>query len=180
MDDNKVKELISEAFLRLILAKNRFSISKSDTDYGVDLMVNPILTKTRPDGRPSSYPSDKRIDIQLKCTTEKQISHVNSDYFKFKLKVKNYEDLIERRTGLIPLMLIVFVLPDDEKEWIEIVHDQLLLKKCGYWYLIQETNSINTTHLGKTSTVPIQIPYENRLTLDFKSLFDQIWALKLI
>ena len=180
MDDNKVKEIISESFFTLILAKNRFNIFKTFTsDYGVDLIVNPITIRTRGvDGKQTRFDSGKKLDIQLKCTTQDKVKLLSNGNLKFHLRVKNYEDLIHRKdNGGIPLLLIVFVLPENENEWIEILHDQLLLRKCGYWYLISDKETIDKTRLLKeTSNTSIELDVNNRLTLDFKTLFEKIWV----
>jgi hypothetical protein len=178
MDDNKVKEIISEAFFTLILAKNRFNIFKSITsDYGVDLLVNPVLIRTR-GKKQTRVDSGKKVDIQLKCTTQDKVEELSNGNIKFLLRVKNYEDLVYRKDeGGTPLMLIVFILPTNESEWIEIFHDQLLLRKCGYWYLMPDKSlAKNTSLLKETSNTAIEINHNNRLTLDFKTLYDSLWA----
>ena len=182
MDDNKVKEIISEAFFTLILAKNRFKIYKSHTgDDGVDLLVNPVIIRKRVlDGKTSRLDSGKKLDIQLKCTTDGKVKPLPSGNFHYFLKVKNYEDLIYRRDDAgIPLLLVVFILPDNENEWIEILNNQLLLRKCGYWYQITDEDDFSkTAHLKKTSNVAIELLAENILTLEFKTLFDDLWKSK--
>ncbi|MES2266394.1 MAG: DUF4365 domain-containing protein [Bacteroidota bacterium] len=179
MDDNKVKEIISEAFFSLVLAKNRFKSYKSSSgDDGVDLLINPIITRVRTyGGGTSRIDSPKKIDIQLKCTTENKVTVLPNGNLRYYLKVKNYEDLLVRRDEKgVPLALIVFVLPDKEDDWLEIFHDQLLLRRCGYWYVMPDTESLVRSEVLKSkSNISIEILSKNKLTLDFKTIFDKIW-----
>jgi hypothetical protein len=45
---------------------------------------------------------------------------------------KNFEDLRRTHT-LIPKLLVVVLLPEDESTWVGLSEDALVLRRCGYW-----------------------------------------------
>jgi len=52
-----------------------------------------------------------------------------SDGLHFRLKRKNYNDMVMPRT--VPLLLVVLELPSDESEWMDCTPERLILRKCG-------------------------------------------------
>ncbi|PWS33346.1 DUF4365 domain-containing protein [Pedobacter paludis] len=182
MDENKVKEKISEAFFSLLMAKNRFKIYKSDSgDDGIDLRIGDLIKYTR-DNHANSYIDGQHIlDIQLKCTTEKQIKRLTDGNFSYQLKVKNYEDLIIKRDagGAIKMILVLFILPDDESEWMKILDDEIRLSKHAYWFYPGPEYDLDRTARvqNKHSSTKIEFQKSNQLILDFKTLFNTFYAI---
>lgn len=43
MDLNTVKGLLVENFIKLLLNNNKFNITRTESDYGIDLLVNKVL-----------------------------------------------------------------------------------------------------------------------------------------
>ena len=64
---------------------------------------------------------------------------------------------------LIPLILIVFVIPDNRNEWLSLDNNKLILKKCAYWYEVPE----GSIHSSNSVSITIEIPKTNILTPDF-------------
>jgi hypothetical protein len=75
------------------------------------------------------------------------------------LKADNYNDLIRRRDGYIPLVLVLFVLPDDQSTWLGIADSELTLRRCGYIWRPSATD----VEVSNTSTKRISIPINGRL-----------------
>lgn len=180
MEDNIVKEKISEAFLGLLMAKNRFKVYSSRSgDDGVDLLVGPLIEYSRPDGSKSYIDSHLKLDIQLKCTTEKQIRKKRNGNFSYDLRVKNYEDLIIRRDqdGYVKMILIIFILPDEELQWLDILEDHVKLCKYAYWFFPSKDHTLAKTKFSsdKYSTTVVQCLKENRLDMDFKKIFNKLY-----
>lgn len=172
MRENLVKEYISESFIRLLMAKNRYKILSSDMgDDGVDLTITTVIARNR--GNRINYSdSGKMLNIQLKCTTVKQVSKL-PDGFIYKLRVKNYEDLIYARDdNYTKLILIVFILPDEEMDWMEIKQDYIKLCKHAFWFYPNSDYTLKKSEFkDPKSTVPIKLLDINRLDLDFTPVF---------
>lgn len=182
MDDNKIKELISEAFFKLLMAKNRYKVFYSGSgDDGVDLRIGDLTRYTRPNGKHSYIDGQHVLDIQLKCTTEKQIRRGKNGDFTFRVKIKNYEDLIVKRDlgGTIKMILVVFILPELEEDWMEILEDEIRLCKHAFWFQPGPEYTLeNTAHsTDKHSYITISVSGKNRLALDFKTLFDTLYEI---
>lgn len=159
MTTSLIKENLSKKYIEIIAHRNGCSISKTENDHGVDLTVNQVLRKMT--GMKYRYFQTGRcIDIQLKSTTLKNIEE-DEIYIKYDLEVKNYNDLIDRKNeNLIPLILILFILPDEETEWVNVSENELVLKKCAYWYypegnVCSENSSTQRIHIKKDNIISL-------------------------
>jgi hypothetical protein len=115
-------------------------------DDSVDLTLCSKLHSRRPS-----------IDVQLKCTFQ---DIIEDDFLKFPISRKNYDDL---RTDdiLAPRILLVFLVPAVLEDWIEQTEDEMLIRKCGYWFSLKGfPPTINT------ATVTLSIPRTNRFTIE--------------
>lgn len=152
---NLVKENLSEAYLMLVASINGFSPERRRRDNdGVDVEVlhNGKLdtTCTRIEGK---------ISVQLKATVN-WTPNIDDATISYALDVKNYNDL--RATELVvPRILVLLCLPQEEHDWLGITEDILTLKKCAYWYSLRGMPA--TTN---TQTVTLRIPSGNLLTKD--------------
>ncbi len=161
---DKMEEL-SKRYLEII-ANNTGYFNSTSRDYGTDLTIR--KAKYCPN-RKRLLTTGKALDIQLKAVTEKYVSDLNnpsSATIKYVLEVKNYNDLIDRanENGLIiPLLLVVFIMPDKKADWVELIADELILRKCAYWYQIP----INSVYSPNKTTVTIKIPKSNKISMDF-------------
>lgn len=118
LSENQRKEEISHAFLAALAA----------TD-GHTVQTGPIPDMDSVDATIRSGPPSRIVmDIQLKATARPD---VKADGLHFRLKQKNYNDLVGPRT--VPLLLVVFELPADESEWIDCTPERLIMRKCGWW-----------------------------------------------
>lgn len=145
-------EDMSEAYLRALCAADGYSVEKGNHDNdGVDITVTckgkPLDTCKR---------SSPKLDIQLKSSYSKVT--VNPDgSISYPLEVKNYNWLIDT-SRILPFILVVFHMTEDENLWLEHTVDWLKIKKCAYWISLRGKPA--TTN---TSTITITIPSANIL-----------------
>ncbi len=164
MTEDDIKEALSDAFISLIAYAGDFGISKHQKDYGVDISLVKYIRYKKPVGDGYSYmPDPKQIEIQLKSTTEKQIIR-DPTHLTYQLRAKNYNDLATRsKIEYTPLVLVLFVLPDDRIEWLEIGGDDIKLRKHAYWYILPP----NSPTTDNSSTKTIKIPLSNLIDINF-------------
>jgi len=165
MTDTVIMEELSKSYLETIANRAGYTNSVS-RDYGHDLTIRKAnLCPTRK----RYLTSGKAIDIQIKAVSERYVRHYDDNtktFIKYDLEVKNYNDLIERAAengAIIPLILAVFIMPENKNEWVELLPEQLILKKCAFWYKIPNDRTLSNNE----STVTIEIPKTNKISLDF-------------
>lgn len=168
MTEEHIKEAISKKFIGLIASKCGYCTSEPSQDYGRDLSV--IEVGCRIENDKSRYSETGReLKFQLKATTENTVT-VTSDFIKYDLDAKNYNDLIERRNSKTPLILVLFILPTNNVEWLSVSENELVAKKCAYWYL-PETGALRTPNTG---TKRVEISKNNLITSNnLNSLFEE-------
>ena len=118
LSDNHRKAEISHAFLAALAARDGYSMQR-----GPDPDVDSIDATIR-----SGTPHRDVIDVQLKATATLD---EREDGLHFRLKQKNYNDLVSPRA--VPLLLIVLELPSMESEWVDCTPERLIIRKCGWW-----------------------------------------------
>lgn len=130
---NHKMEHLNSAYVRAVAAKAGANCTKPEYDYGVDLRI--IKVQTKPDG--GFTETGILFHCQLKATTNLK---VEDDYVVYDMEVGAYNKLVEWEVGWI--ILIVFKLPKDEREWLSVTEDVLCMKDCCYWiHLIGETST---------------------------------------
>ncbi len=118
LTDNQRKAEMSHAYLAALAARAGYSLQR-----GPDPDVDSIDATIR-----SGSPNREAIDIQLKATAAPD---EKSDGLHFRLKRKNYNDMVMPRT--VPLVLVVLELPADESGWLDCTVERLMIRKCGWW-----------------------------------------------
>ena len=118
LSDNQRKAEISHAFLAALAARDGYSMQR-----GPDPDVDSIDATIR-----SGVPRREAIDVQLKATATPD---EKEDGLHFRLKRKNYNDLVSPRA--VPLLLVVLELPAEESEWVDLTPERLIIRKCGWW-----------------------------------------------
>ena len=180
MDSNSVKGLIAENFVKLLMNNNRFNATKPDKDYGVDLKINRVIEKKSKIGKTRYIDDDLVLDIQIKCTTQKKINRAaTGGGWSYQLEAKTYEDLVTRKDKKysIKMILIVFILPDDTKDWLKVLDEKIELSKYAYWYYPSDEESLAKLNgLSSKSKVRIELLYKNKITADFLTVFETIYA----
>jgi len=161
MTEEHIKEAISLRFIELIAAENGYKTSSAVPDYGTDLEIKEVGCRLE-NGHTRYFETGRDLKLQLKATTESSIS-VQNEIIKYDLNAVTYNDLIERKNAARPLILILFVLPSKKQEWLSLSDDELIVKRCAYWFYPDE--EIKTTN---KNTVRIEISRKNliqKLTL---------------
>lgn len=92
------------------------------------------------------------LDLQLKATVNLTAS--DDGHFRFPLKRRNY-DLLRMNTQT-PRLLVVLDLPRDEREWMIITVEQLVLRRRAYWLNLRGSDETSNRR-----TVTVRIPKRN-------------------
>ena len=112
------EEALSLAYVNAVAAYARYSTSKLDFDRdGVDLRIQ---------GSGRMHPA---LELQLKATVN--LVRRKDGLFRFDLKRRNYDLL--REDAQTPRLLVVLHLPKDERRWLTIEADRLVLRHLAYW-----------------------------------------------
>lgn len=171
MTTNHKMEHISRDYI-LTLAHNKGYYNSESMDYGTDLMIRKAMIRRKISGGKRYLTSGKAIDVQLKAIHEKGITYLPNS-IKYVFEVKNYNDLINRanETGaVIPMVLILFVLPDNELTWVSCTMGDLIIKKEAYWFRIPQTSIISSNK----SNITIEIPKINKVN---ENLFPYLFSI---
>ncbi len=177
MTEAKIKEELAIHFLSGLAARMGFISSSPRIDEGVDLVLE-RLSKLPVKDRNQFTPSGAALTVQLKTTTRSKVSEADG-HLMYDLKRKNYDDLIFRKNlwnepmySVAPLILILLVLPDENRKWIEVDLRQQLYQLRGlfYWYYPDEQEDFSTNKNRQR----IKIPTANKIDLGF---FDNIFNL---
>ena len=139
------QEQLSWAYLRAVVH-----------DSGGYRIYTPDIDDHRVDGSIKSLSRGiNQVDFQLKSTRRFE---VRNDSILYDLRVENYNDLI--REDDLPRALILYLMPDDEDEWLVQSKDELCLRYCAYWvFLMGQARSSNV------STERVAIPTANMLDI---------------
>ncbi len=161
MTENEIKEAISSSYLSTIVCRRGNKIQKISPDHGTDFLVLEVTRRTEPNGNLRIFDSGKQLWLQVKATTERGITRLE-DRITFDLEAKTFNDLIARRNSSVPLYLILFVLPEDEHDWVCCDTEQVVIKKHAYWYLPEE----DATETENTTSKRINIPLDQVIDLN--------------
>ena len=138
---NTRKERFSLAYINAVAARSGVVISKPPVDRSsIDGMLM------------ADFGPSAQINFQAKATAR---DVMREGELRFPLPVENYDDL--RRTGTVPLILIVVLLPsDDTEDWLHQSEDALCLRRCGYWLSLEGRKCVDSA-----STITVRIPRRN-------------------
>jgi len=148
-----VEEDLSKAYVQALAARARISLHfTSGHDYSVDghfshlHIINGHIKE-----------SGFQLDFQLKAS--KNII-AEKETIKYDLDAETFNYLVTRLQSpkAVPFILIVLELPKNEDDWLFINEEELILRKCCYWYLPGTDMTLNN------STKRIEIPRQNLLT----------------
>ena len=99
-----------------------------------------------------------KVDVQVKCTSS---DCINGDFIHFNLEVRNYDRLIDTRS-IIPLILIVVLVSKNTTDWIKNSANDDISTRLGagaYWISLKGEQSTDNTN-----TKTIKIPLSHRLS----------------
>lgn len=149
MDLNLIKEQFNAAFVRAISAQAGFSCEVNHPDqHSEDIVV-------LGEGFCDSGVENPRIAFQLKATSRKIVK--NSKIIKFRLKKKNYNDLV--KTNIMnPRYLAVMLLPDLREQWLEHGFMSSTIRRECFWVSLKGREK-----LVDKDSITIEIPITNKL-----------------
>ena len=142
------QEALSRAYVYAVAAQAGYVTAEYSQDRdSVDLRIQAGGTM-----RPA-------LDLQLKAT----VNLIDSDdgYYRFPLKRRNYDLLrIDTQT---PRLLVVLDLPKDERRWMTITTDKLVLRHRAYWLNLKGWDET-------TNRTSVTVPIPERNIFDVRSL----------
>jgi hypothetical protein len=164
------KELLSKGFLRVVANRAGFITGGDELDFGVDMQlrhVEFIETGDRIEYRASGF----AVDLQVKATCAHNVTITEQEVL-YDLSVTAYNDLVRRVSGshTIPLVLALFVLPDETTDWLSIADAELVIRRCAFlWRPEQGTAQSTNQHTHR-----VRIPIANRVGPEtFSALFQE-------
>lgn len=148
-----IEELLSVSYVSAIVAKSGFAPNPVARDYGVDLEVRSIAVHGT-----KRIDCGAVIDLQLKASINWKLEDLHVVY---DMESDAYDRLVFRKNNsTLPCVLVLCCLPRDELNWLQACEDDLTLKKCCYYYLIDGAES------GNKRSKRIRIPRSQLLTPD--------------
>ena len=151
MTENEQKQQLSVAYVHAVAARAGYAcqvIHVDNDSIDVQLAARGMVHH-------QAVLRSPRIDIQLKATSQ---SVLKESHLTFPLPIKNYNDL--REPVLVPRILVVLRLPEDDGLWLEQNEDAMISKHCAYWMaLLGEPETKNQ------STVTVHLPRDQQFTV---------------
>lgn len=124
MTPQQQKEELSKAYVHAVAARCGFAVGSWSQDQScidVTIAAAGILG--------SGTLADPKLDLQLKCTSDSYA--VKEDHVAWSLERAHYEKL--RARASTPKILVVLVLPSQEREWVEHTPESLIVRRCAFW-----------------------------------------------
>lgn len=127
------EELLSRAFVTAIAAKAGLNatVNGSSLDYGTDGIFKRVNVV-------GSQREETGFGIEFQAKATKNWRTLNSpDIIAYDMPSDAYNKLCRRcADGGIPIYLILLCLPPNADAWLELSHDELVLRHCCYWHRI--------------------------------------------
>jgi hypothetical protein len=124
MTRNLRQEALCRAFIHAIAARAGMSVSLPNADFGIDMTLSDIINLNG-----HFLESGTKIDVQAKSVVQREGV---IDSVRYDLDIRAYNAL--RLTSVaVPRILVVLVLPQDERDWSSQSEDELVLRRCAYW-----------------------------------------------
>lgn len=152
LPDTHIKEQISLSHIKILSANAGFAFQEYNEDFGMDGSICEIKYKKE---RKAYRTTGFCLDFQLKATVN---AIPKKGLFLYDLEVKNYIDLIEKNIGK-ERILILYILPRDRSQWVEIDAEKTILRKAAYWCSLKGFPEVKNKE-----KVRIKIPKKNLLT----------------
>jgi hypothetical protein len=150
--ENEQKQQLSVAYVHAVAARAGYACQVQVVDEdSVDVLI-----------AATGYVHERavlrspRLEVQLKATSTLRL-HAN--HLSFPLKAKNYRDLRERT--LIPRILLVYVLPEDPGEWIEMSEECMISRRCAYWLSL-----LGMPERSNSNRVSVRLPRSQRFDVE--------------
>ena len=148
------EEALSRAYVSAVAAGAGYVTASQDIDRdGVDVQIR------------AAGPMRPSLDIQLKATINLGVP--TNGVFHFPLKRRNYDLLLEQT--MIPRILVVLDLPNNEPDWLSVTPEQLIMRRCAYWVSL-----VGLKETENKESVTVSIQNKNRFDVDaLKALMER-------
>lgn len=158
-----IMECLSRNYLETIANRTGF-FNLQGKDYGTDLHICRAITSDRGQYK-RQLMTGRQVHIQVKSVLEHNV-RITPLGINYDLEKKNFDDLIDRKNelgGVIPLILIVFVFPSEQQDWLTLTPEELILRRQAYWYFPDD----DLKYTENEYTQIIKIPKSNLVDLNF-------------
>jgi hypothetical protein len=145
------QEALSLAYVHAVAAACGMTHSVPSKDYGIDLVLNDIREE-----RHRFTESGWSLAIQLKSTASVVEMRAGISY---DLPVRAYDAL--RATFPVRRILVLSVLPDDERQWVRYTHSRMELRQRAFWISLRGRPAVRNR-----SSLRLTIPKRQRFTSD--------------
>lgn len=163
------KALFSVSYIEAISFFDNYLAEKSFNDYGVDLTFKELNRRKLHDKFIYTN-SGREIDVQIKAIKESRLV-IRNHYIHYPLRIKNYLDLFDRKDSIKPLILLLFIVPDDSTSWLTFNPAWITLRKCCY-YFTAENISISNNKTIQTIKIPVENVFQPKT---IEKLFNQLF-----
>ena len=137
---NFIQEQLSLSYVRAVVFEAGFNLTFPVIDnYGIDGTI--VAT---PGGV-------NRVDFQLKATINYDLSE---NEIRYDLRVEDYNRLV--REDDLPRVLILYLMPSDNSQWLIQSQSELCLRECAYWVSL-----MGGAPSRNASTVRVSVPISN-------------------
>lgn len=140
MEENIQKSRLSLAYIEAVASCAGYEVDEPKVDMD---SVDGVLK--------ADFGRRPRIEFQAKATSQDVIQGAN---IHFRLPNKNYDDL--RIDAINPRILIVFLMPQENLDWINQTAEELCMRHCAYWLSLK--GEPETSYATRT---PVQVPLSN-------------------
>jgi hypothetical protein len=135
-----IESELSLAYLLAVGARAGFAVELTRVDRN---SIDATLKSVREVENPDATIAFPMLELQMKATTNLAALQSPPNVFSFQLGRKNYDDLRNSRT-MVPRILVVLKLPEEQGDWLLHSEDQLMLRKCAYWVNLKGNAAIST------------------------------------
>ena len=143
-----IEESLSISYVNAVVSKTGQVFDVISRDYGVDGSVRRIGLLGG-----DYIDMGAAFDCQLKAS--KNCSETDSEII-YDINADAYNKLIKRsKMSTLPCFLILFCLPQNEDQWLNINEQELVLKKCCYYFYV------NGELTSNNSSKRLKIPKSN-------------------
>ena len=148
-----VESELSYAYLHAVASKANFACEAAgrlSDNHGIDATVR-VFERLND----NSILTDFTIDIQIKATI-RDLPESNR-CFSFSLPVKQY-DKLRSETAANQKLLLLFQLPDNPDEWLNLTEEQLVMRRCAYWVSLRGAGPVTS---DTQQSITVRVPKAN-------------------
>jgi hypothetical protein len=151
---NQRMELLSKAYVRAVAAQAGFACIEVNPDFGIDFSIRAVLAAGN-----RFIDAGPLLEVQVKSATTAAV-RVSEDRIAYDLLARSYE-LLRSNTD-IQRVLVLFLMPEDEAEWLTQNETGLTLRNCCYCLSLTELPAT-----ANRSKVTVAIPRSNRFDASY-------------